>query len=384
MRSSRFAVLALAALSFAGCADPTTPVTTPDSPTGAYAKGGKPSPSRDPVLLEYWVIPGTTIDAPDVLHIVGEGAVAFVNPSVVYDYFFNGLRDDDPPDDAHYELLFQGPPTVPVEELANGLWHVDIPWDGRLANDDPDDKAPNHTSIEILGEGDPWVFQLMFLNAAGKSVGSSTPRGIVIDGVEGDPATIEGSDPSDPSVTIRSYATYNGSDPEGLMSISDLTGNYLGCEMVTTTSGRGKNTTTATTYQLTFHVDIAVERPLSSEETAKGVADPNQNVWWEGHFLDTGTGEISSRFVGSGARGADVTAAMPAGWTGSGNVEFVVDFVSGIGLARHIVYDPSQNDVTTTVGFGTNPWMTTTVRTGLGDGTEVPVAHTQGTAVVCQ
>jgi len=383
MSPSRFAVLALAAFAFSACSDPTTPATTPDSPTAAFAKGGKLSPSRDPVLLDYWVIPGTGA-APDVLHIVGEGAVAFVDPSVVYDYFFNGLRDDDPPDDAHYELIFQGPPTVPVVALADGLWRVDIPWDGRLANDDPNDKAPNHTSIEIPGEGDPWVFQLKFINAAGKSLGVRIPRGIVIDGVENDPATIEGLDPANASVTIRSYATFVGSEPEGQMHLTGIGMNVVDCSRVTLTSGKGKDRTVETTYELTAELTVAVERDFSLEEDA-GLSDMDSHVWWEGHVQAVGGAFRSARMIAPNAGIFNAHVTMPSSWPGSGDIEFVVDFLSGLGLTRHIVYDPWANDpsILTTAGFGLTP-VWTSARTGLGYDADVPVAHSPSVSVTCQ
>ena len=92
---TRCSVVALATLALLACSghDLTTPGETSDDLGPSFAKK---ETVKAPVIQEFWVIPGETGDAPDMIHLVVSDVVRTVRATVVYDYFHNGLRDDDP------------------------------------------------------------------------------------------------------------------------------------------------------------------------------------------------------------------------------------------------------------------------------------------------
>lgn len=383
---ARPAVFALATCSLLACSG--NDLTTPADIDPLFAK---PVKIQEPVIQEFWVVPGPE-NAPDIIHVVVSDNVFTVDPSLVFDYFHNGIVDDDPPYDQHFEILASGPPASYVEDLHNGWVHVDVPWDGGGKN-------PDHLTIEIPGEGDPFSIFLPLKDAGGNTLDWARPRGVVVGGAETHEAEIDleaylaahpgvslvlGSD-HHPSA-VRSFVATKGYSSDQYMSLSGLTMADLQCQKATTTTGKGKDKVVETVYRLSANISISVDRPSTPP-------DPDEwNVWWEGHFWVVGSDEVSYRAAASNVGDYGVTLAMPPSWDGSGVVEFVVDFISGLGQTKDIVYNPWLNQVSTTAGFSSDLWENVypfgdgfpNSRTGLEDGMAVPVAHSIQIPVDCR
>lgn len=378
---ARCSVVTLAALALLACSshDLTAPADTPDDLGPSFAKK---EAVKVPVIQEYWVIPGETGNDSDMIHLVVSDAVRTVRATVVYDYFHNGLRDDDPPDDQHFELSGMALPGAEVEDLGGGWAHLDIPWDGTIDYRDPDAKWPDHLSIEIPGEGDPYVFELTLIDAKGDILDRVAPRGIVVAGVEAEPPLIEESPVGmglHEAVQVRSYATFEGLAATGSVSLSELSATGVVCETETVTTGKGKNRVVEYRYRLSAQLTVAI-----------AVESSEDHVWWEGHFRSIDTDVLSARMVGMGAEtDATATVVMPTEWNGEGEVEFVVDLLSSSDPGWRFVYDPWDNVPLTTAGFDRDgaAWgdvFPSNQRTGLIDGMYIPVAHSDPVTVSCK
>ena len=79
---ARYAVFALATLSLLACSG--DDLTAPNDIDPLFAK---PVKIQEPVIWEFWVVPGATAEAPDLIHVVVSDNVYTVDPAVVYDYF---------------------------------------------------------------------------------------------------------------------------------------------------------------------------------------------------------------------------------------------------------------------------------------------------------
>jgi len=375
-------VVALAAFALLACSgqDLTTPQEAPDDLIPSLAKK---ETVKAPVIQEFWVVRGEDMYDPDIIHVVVSDNVHTVNPSVVYDYFHNGIVDDDPPYDQHFEFYSTGPAGAVVEPLGDGWVHADIEWNGRV-HDWKDDALvwPDHLSIEIPDEGDPYAIFLPLLDAKGNTLDWARPRGVVVGGVEVGEVAVNLSDYSTSMVTnhhtgtVRSYATFKGPEATGVVSLSGLSMTGVVCEKESVTTGQGKNRVVEDRYRLTAQLTVAIAGAPSED-----------NLWWEGHFRSTDTGDtdvLSARMVGMRAvTDATATVVMPAGWDGKGDVEFVVDFLFSSDSSWSFVYDPWANarGLLTTAGFEGPLW--TISRTGLTDGMAVPVAHSGSVFVDC-
>jgi len=393
MALHRCSVLALVAFALLACSqnDLTTPDDAPDDLAPLFAKKVK---IKEPVIREFWVVPGASESAPDIIHVVVSDNVYRVNPSVVYDYFHNGIVDDDRPYDQHYEWYMTGPPSKVVTDLENGWVHVDIEWDGRVHNDNETLYWPDHVSIEIPGEGDPYGIVLSFYDEQGNTLDRARPRGVVVNGIETKEAEVDLSvyddddlmmGPAHNSSKVRSYATFKGEKATGFVSLSKLTMTGLVCEAEKVVTGKGKDRVVGSQYRLTAQVTVAI----------KGAEN---HLTWEGHFHSIDTGLLSSRMRGGGdVTDATASAVMPADWNGEGDVDFVVDFLFSSELTWDYVYNPWDNVPPTTAGFGeTAPFWATIFppdpsdpylansRSGLEDGMAVPVAHSQKFGSPCQ
>jgi hypothetical protein len=111
-------------------------------------------------------------------------------------------------------------------------------------------------------------------------------------------------------------------------------------------------------------------------------APENDYLWWEGHYI-TSTGIVSRRVSSMIPGTFSVSVTMPSEWDGTGDVEFVVDYLIPTYNTWDYVYDPGGNDVLTTAGFFGDLWAGP--RTGLADGMAFPVVHSNTAEnVVCQ
>ena len=323
MRSSPVRwVLALAlGVSAAACGAPDGP-TSPDV-APQFAKGGKPggggTGGEAATLDEYWVFRGS--DGVDQVHIVVSNADR-ITKNVSHDFFFNGVVDDDAPFDQHYEWYDIGATTPPTEVLADGRAHVDLPFNGERNADGglygfyKDFPA---TSVGDSG-ADPFVFRV-YAYSGSKRVGWFTPLGVINGGVtltDREPAgDFLGATHLEPVSGVRSYATFQGGERGGSLWLSSVEVSDLACTG-SSGGGRGKKATTSAGYTISATVTVSFDLdPL----------EPNGNVWWEGHFMDP-SGVLSHRMAGTGGPGPmNVSLAMPEGWSGSDQLEFVVDFV---------------------------------------------------------
>ncbi len=367
---------------FLGCSD-----RAGNGPTGPqFAKGGgKGKPGAEPTLQEYWVIPSPEFG--NLIHVAGDGSVDAVNPGVVFDHFFNGIRDDDPPSDAHYEYFYAGPPATVVEQFADGTWHVDIPWNGDRGQNAG--LYRNSPVTDVHGSGaDPFAFRLRF-DLDGDRVGVEYPQGVTVGGVAGEPSATVVSEifPEHGTQVVRSYATFLGATSQGTASIAALTMTSPQCTLETTTTGKGKPservTVTVRAITATVGINLALAGPVEIPPD-----NVSSIVWIEFHYRDATTGAITSRqtvTLAGESTSMTVYGDLPAGE--SFPLEFVIDYVYPIGDWLNYVYDPGQNNVATTAGFGIVPWSgpqtspmpQTTPRTGL-----FPVATTGTAAVTCQ
>lgn len=379
---------------FLGCTD-----GTGSGPTGPdFAKGGnkgKPGGEESaPVVQEFWVIPGASTSDPDEIHVVWSENGSSVNPTVVWDHFFNGIRDDDPPVDQHFEFGYGGPPNTlgVLLDGTNGMMHVDIPWDGRRLSQSGA-FYPDYLATEVPEEGDPFAFALYFFNGSTR-VGRTIPFGVVIGGVNefgtvDAEATVEGL--VHRSASVRSYATFKGAPAAGVMFVDELLldGVSLSCRVKTVSTGRGKNRTS--TRLAIVSGDVTVQFGRAPAITLQN----GEYVWAEGHFLDVNTGDVSKRASSFGSGSYSFSRAMPEGWTG-GTVEFIVDYMvpstspnpdandPNHPIFSNYVYDPSRNNVsvTTTAGPMGDAWSNATPSATVNDG-RFPVAHSAGFQVSC-
>ncbi len=191
--------LAIALLS-QSCKD-TSDLLSPVEPQ--FAKGGNPGkpgdgdpPAEvvDPVLKEFWVYQdlGACPDG-SMIHVVVEGTFQSLGVGFTHDHFFNGVRDDDPPYETHYEFGFGGgedPPTEFNEDGTQG--HIDVCWTGEMTVDYENGEIVNtsffsdYPATSVGGTGaDPFVIGVSaFIGQDGRYFHSKSFRieGVVEDG----------------------------------------------------------------------------------------------------------------------------------------------------------------------------------------------------------
>ena len=328
-----------------------------------------------PVLDEYWVYEE---NGGNLIHVAGSGKVDEVNPNVVFDHFFNGIRDDNAPSDQHYEYVYGGPPAESVSLLPDGRWHVDVQWNGeRPSSYAPGDRLyPNAiiTDVDGLG-GDPYAFDLRF-SSNGNLVGGDQPQGVTVGGVELGIAEASVSSTAHGEQDVTSYAIFSGASPEGLAFLASMTTSAMSCTLVNTGRGRGKNAATV----LTASADYAIT--LGGLYTPPG--DPVGIAWMELHLRDLVTGEISPRHTVSPSTpnvAGTITWELDEATAGV-ELQLVVDYLYPTGPFLNYVYDPEKNSVSTTAGFGVTPWSNTNPSTTAGD-EDFPVAATGPVTLNC-
>jgi hypothetical protein len=359
-RSGLLVVGIAVGITFLACA-----VDEPTSPTDSQlAKGGnKGKPGEvEPQLMEYWVFQ----DGSDgnLIHVAGTGRVDSVNANVVFDYFFNGIRDGYYRSDDHYEYQYVTPLPFPVEQTENG-WHADIPWNGEREIVPPYPRESWYhdaivTDVDGIG-GDPFAFWLRFVKGS-NVVGRLQPQGVFVGGVENGPTevgvTSDFVDHGEHNVT--SYAVHNGVSHTGTVTIASISMTSPTCELTQYREGKGKNVIWIQTRTVTadYSIELAFDEPpppIAPDSSAR-------YTWVEFHFVDNEV--ISHRRAESawqpdGIISGTVSLALPDG-APDFDVAFAVDYVYPTGPLMDYAYDPEHNSkvgLATTAGFGGTPWV---------------------------
>lgn len=356
MKLHRSIVLMLSLVGLAGLSACESDVLQPDlEPQLAKEGRGKPdkgdkggTPAN---LEEYWVYSEGGVD---YVHMAVSGDVDRIAKGVIYDYFFNGLWDDDPPVDQHYEYYVRGAPTPPAEVVGDVI-HTDLPFLGeRWVSDDITYKFVDSPVTNVDGLGaDPFAFRVGAYKGDTKR-GGWTPFGVIYGGITlgAEESNLTGAGHILPHATARSYATWKGEAPVGDVWVESITlTSEPRCTVRQVSEGRGKNRTTHTATFVSADVEVVFGKSASVEALP--------DLWWEGHFYDVDTGVLSSRASLSGLRDTftfSTSREMPEGWTG-GNVSFVVDYVfptqgvesDEVYYESRYAYNPALNNTTWTV-----------------------------------
>ncbi|MCG6955357.1 MAG: hypothetical protein LJF04_05125 [Gemmatimonadetes bacterium] len=399
-KRSSLGVLALGLLvAAASCGERNSPVTPPDP---QMAKGGghtKPSPSTEPELQEFWVY--TTGDD-QCVHIVMSGTFQKMGVLPAYDYFFNGLVDQD----EHFEVnswTFQAPGDVEYRDIERQtLGHRDICYHGeREITFDGSEYSRVHfkdfptTDFDGSG-GDPIAFILGAVIESTDGTQSQrlfTPHGVVVGGntLERTGMNVtsvwyhDGNGTEDTFDNVSSFAISHGASSTENLHVDQLSIDNVSCAMTTTTVGSGKD------KRRVAVAGFDLDGTLRFGADAPGAYD-----WAETHVLvfpevDGQKGSepifVSSRKTFNDTKGVAFTAPFSTSYQAdlAGQavyVELAVDYL--FGMNSDYVYDPGQNLVVTTAGFGYgtngNAWS---VSTALDDG-KFPVAHSNAVRVVCR
>jgi hypothetical protein len=388
----------LVALLAVACHD-ATDLAGPSEPQ--FKKGGKPS-APDPKLEEFWVY-SITGGCDQMIHIVVSGAFLRIGKNIIHDHFFNGVRDDDPPVETHFEYGFSGPITPPTEFNSDGtVGHADVCFDGvRSVDMDADgnrtleSRFVDYPATSVGGTGaDPFAISPGVVTRQTKSITSVRifrPRGVVVDGdaLARDETEVTSSWHGAVFEDVSSYAVYQGEAARGDLFYDGLSIGDVSCSVGTSQIGRGKNKTTVTTT--TISANVTVDYGADAEF--------NQHFWGEGHFrlvTDDTDGLISGRIMTPQTGGTfSASTDFDGDWSGQTvEVEFIADFLqatSGIeewpGHYSEIydfVYNPGRNSVSvlTTAGIGGDVWSVGNVSTTLDDGL-FPVVYSGSVTVEC-
>ena len=360
-----------------GCTDPTS-----DGPTEPqFAKGGKGKPGSSSVALEeYWVYAGPSGD--NLIHVVGSGDVDLVNPGTAFDHFFNGIRDDDPPTDEHFEFGYGGPPAASTEVLPDGRWHADVSWNGLRSTSIYASGDYRDSPVTDVNGADPFAISLRLMRNGKSVLGPRHPNGIIEGGIETGlaEATVNGVHGLQ---TVTSYATFAGDPAEGTVSLAALSMTSPQCEVVEQVTGHGKKAVVNTVHMLSATVDIALQ--LNGPVTIP-VGNVSDIAWLELHFRNAATGMLTGRhtLLMQEVTHTFVMESQLADDATSFPLELVVDYVYPIGfeLLLDYAYDPDLNAVTTTAGFGGPSWSNGLPQVAPGNG-RFPVAATGSVTVVC-
>lgn len=400
--------LALLALS---CTDTIDPVSPGDP---LFAKGGKPGQSgggttSEPSLQEFWVYQDSGCPG-DMVHVVVAGDFLRLGVGFAHDHFFNGVQDDDPPFDTHYEFHFSGPEDPATEFSPDGtLGHEDLCFEGERSVDRNDQGDVVHTSYFgdypatalDAGGADPFSIGVgALISQTDRRIHSASfrPLGVVEGGevLEREEASVHSTWHGADFTNVRSWAVHDGEDAPGSLSFQNLSISGVACTVTTTTVGKGRNKTREARATVSAQVSIAYG--------ADGIY--NQNFWGEGHVRVVAGGQalLSSRLSTPQTSSTfSVSEELSPGTDWSGQeiqVEFVADFLHALGADSSTwtgtyfselydwVYDPGENapSIATTAGLGVDAsaWdATSNVSSELDDG-KFPVAHSNAVSVTCR
>ena len=402
-KRSALVVLALGLLvASGGCGERNNPVSPVDPQMTKGGKPSKPGASTEPELQEFWVY--TKDDDEQCAHIVMSGTYIAMGFNPAYDYFFNGWQDLDD----HYEVYQPGFPGGDIEYRdVDGvtLGHTDICYHGeRRYTDEGPVYFKDFPTTDVDGPGgDPIAFiPVAVIENADRtqSFRQFRPRGVVVGGQTLGREAVgvtsvwdhDGDGVDDSFDDVRSFAISHGEEATEKLFVSDLSISNVTCAATTTTVGSGRNKQRISVAQ----VDLAAVADFgaSPAPSAGGV-----DYWAEVHVLvlpevgdQEGSGPIfvSARKTFNGTT-ADALATAPSTTFEADladrtvYVELAVDYL--FGMNGDYVYDPAENGVFTTVGFGYgtngNAWSPPAgVSTTLDDG-KFPVAHSNAVQVVC-
>lgn len=337
----------------------------------------KKKPAVPVTLEEYWVFPDPDPNVTDgnLIHAAGTGPVDHVIAgSVIFDYFFNGLRDLS----LHFEYAYTVGIGPTATTTSDGTWHVDIPWNG--------ERAVGPYPDMLLTDGpDPFVLGI-YPTVNGELVGGTGWRGGIID----DGALIGGSvgnvnsDEHGPQ-SVTSYVLFQGSPAQGVLYLKEVSIGSATCAAVST--GRGKKSARKQVRRVSvdYTIEFGAKDSDGSEITIPIPSDiPNDQYAWVGfHLRDGDSGYLSDhlwvRPIQAQVSGS-FTMDLPDG-EHNFMLEFLVDYVNPTGAFANYAYDPGANRVTTTVGFDGIRWFngaSTTVNDG-----NFPVGKTESFAVTC-
>ncbi len=384
---SRSLVLGIAiGIIYLGCT-----VDNPTSPTDAQlAKGGnKGKPGEvEPQLMEYWIFQDAS--GGNLIHVAGTGKVDSVNANVVFDYFFNGIRDDNYPSDDHYEYQYVLPLSFPVDQTDDG-WHADIPWNGERELDRPPYSTASQyrdalvTDVDGTG-GDPYAFSMRLVRGS-NVVGWFQPQGVFLGGVETGSATysVESQFSNHGPQNVTSYAVYMGDGHTGTVTIASISMTSPTCKLTQYREGKGKNAVWIQTRTVT--ADYSIDLTFFPEPPPIAPDSSSNYTWVEFHFVDNQT--ISHRrteraWEPDGIISGTAMLVLPDG-DPDFDLAFAVDYVYPTGPLMDYAYDPANNSnvgFATTAGFGGAPWTGAQTAADAGQGL-FPVATTPAVAVSC-
>jgi len=286
--SLQFLVLGLAMLTMT-CRDQADPMSPVDP---QFAKGGKPgAPAEEAFeLLEFYV--WKQVDGPDMVHVVGKGPqVDQLNLNAVLDYAFNGMADGNYT--PHYEYYTFPPAPVDVEQDAEGVFHVDVPWDGERSRDSQTgtfEYFKDFPTHDVDGAGaDPFSFWMWYLREGESgALEQFSPQGIILGGEETfeaqrshpDGSAFAETHPTWDSGDVYSYATSQGTGASGKIFLTDvsLEEATASCSIVKTTERIGKDRVTSWFAEVSGEVGFTT--------ASEGVTDPAPGFWIELHLAD--------------------------------------------------------------------------------------------------
>lgn len=396
----------LIALLAVACHD-ATDIAGPSEPQ--FAKGGKTT-GAEPKLEEFWVYSEgeDPEDCKQKIHIVVSGTFIRIGKNINHDHFFNGVRDDDPPVETHFEFGFGGPITPTPPDFATypdgtNVGHADVCFDGvrSVDTDDMGNELISHfrdyPATSVGGSGaDPFAISPGVVTRQTKNSTSFRvfrPRGVVVGGetLTRDEPTVTSSWDGVAYQNVTSYAVHQGNPARGDLFFEYLSIADVSCSIGTSQVGRGKNKTTVTTTTISANVtvDYGADLPF------------NQNFWGEGHLRlvteDTPEGLISGRIRTPQTDGTfSASMEFEGDWSGQEViVEFIADFLHATSGDHDIwdyhyselydfVYNPGRNWMRTTAGIGGPEWdKLFNVSKYLDDGL-FPVAYSGSLGIVCQ
>lgn len=352
--------------------------TTPEQgiidPVVAHAPGGHGKPGggggSDPLAIEeYFVYTGAT-DRQQYIHVVASGPVDSISASAILDHFYDGVGENDPGHDGHYEYaLLNSEGYYTPEPIGDGLSHVDIPFLGTFiadytsASTGTRQALPDYPYMEVDGAGgDPWVFHIRVKSQQGNDQISTRPE-----------ETYDGSNlaahSADDLATMTSLTVNHGADAANHTWVQTLSLANVSCQETTVTSGKGKNKTTETFTRVEAEASWAMGFDTEDADDA----DP----WAELHLMDvTGTlvGPHESRMADAYS-GLPLQLDVPDG-TSTVDVVAVIDYV----FARPDwgVYDPGNSEARQATTWDGDPF--TSVQ-DLGD--SPPVVRSDTVHVTC-